>query len=485
MNFKYKVFLAALIFNFAAHADLNNDMEKFFNSAGMQSNSTGAGAYKGQQAGFYTGGSVTARSRVRNLHAASLKLPSISSGCGGIDLYTGGFSFVDTDEIVNTFKSIGNNALGYSFKIALQTMSPMISDVMQDFQNMADEINQFNINSCELASMAGDSAFDMLSQQHSKACARYVGEKADTQDRFAARHFCGKGNQSKAMKEGEKDEDHADTIQASANLAWQALKKAGTNDTDKQMKEFLMSISGSIIYLTGEDAKPAANSKGKKAKKGPDENPGETIYLQSLATMESSSLIKALLHGGEATVYKCDTTDKCLHPVEASVTITQESSFTGQVKSILKSIRDKIKDTECKDESCKLSDKEIYFLGTTSIPIYKMMNVEYAYTFAATALNLDAYAELIAYDFMTQYLNESVEAIILGSNNLSIGSTFLERFKEDATKTKQQLNDALSKQNNNYMLVDDLIRRTQFMEQALAGRLSTSIVNAIGYENGA
>jgi len=63
---------------------------------GMVSNTTGAQAYQGQQAGYYSGGSLYARNTVRNVQLVGIDLPSYRSGCGGIDLYAGGFSFVNT-----------------------------------------------------------------------------------------------------------------------------------------------------------------------------------------------------------------------------------------------------------------------------------------------------------------------------------------------------------------------------------------------------
>jgi len=127
------------------YAGLNEDMNDFFQKSGFQSNSTGEGAYKGQTAGFYTGGSVQARTRVRNVYPAMFNMPSANAGCGGIDIYTGGFSFINSEELINTFKNVGNNALGYAFKLAMQTMSPSLEKATEDFRDMAHSVNQFNI----------------------------------------------------------------------------------------------------------------------------------------------------------------------------------------------------------------------------------------------------------------------------------------------------------------------------------------------------
>jgi len=223
------------------------------------------------------------------------------------------------------------------------------------------------------------------------------------------------------------------------------------------MKEFMLSLSGTIIIKTG------------------DKN--ETKHLPSLAT--DTVLIKARLYGGDANSYSCTDKEDCLNTREAKVSIDEKNSFTAMVLKTLSNIRHKIIDDKA------LSKEEINFLGSTSIPIYKIMNVEYAHNFASTAINLDAYADLIAYDFMTQYLNEIVDVVMRESQAMEIGGDYIKELRSGILTAKQGLNDALKAKNQNFAMINDLVRRTHFMDQVLAGKLSSSIVTAIGFENGA
>src|SRR4051812_8521066 len=75
-------------------AGINEDLMAFFKSAGMASNVTTPGAYQDQTAGFYTGGSIAARNAVRNVQLATVQMPGVRAGCGGIDLWMGGFSHI-------------------------------------------------------------------------------------------------------------------------------------------------------------------------------------------------------------------------------------------------------------------------------------------------------------------------------------------------------------------------------------------------------
>ena len=70
------------------------------NAGGSYSNSTDAGGYKLQGAGYYTGGNFTARTKVVNVNPVSIVPPGIRAGCGGIDVYTGSFSHINTDHML-------------------------------------------------------------------------------------------------------------------------------------------------------------------------------------------------------------------------------------------------------------------------------------------------------------------------------------------------------------------------------------------------
>ena len=114
-------------------------------------NTTAPNAYQGQEAGYYSGGSLFARDSVRDTQIASVDLPSFKSGCGGIDLFTGGFSFVNSQQLVNAMQNIINNAVGYSFNLALESATPEIANVMKYMNTLSNDINRANINSCETA----------------------------------------------------------------------------------------------------------------------------------------------------------------------------------------------------------------------------------------------------------------------------------------------------------------------------------------------
>ncbi len=98
---------------FTASADVNNDLNKFFNKLGFEGNATRAAVWQGQAAGYATGGNLFLRNQVNTLQIASFTPPHITAGCGGIDAYLGSFSFINSEQIERFVKQLMGNAVGY------------------------------------------------------------------------------------------------------------------------------------------------------------------------------------------------------------------------------------------------------------------------------------------------------------------------------------------------------------------------------------
>ena len=140
-----------------AQAGLQDDMNSFFNNMSYASNSTSAKAWQGQAARYVTGGSFYARTGNKNIQLISISLPSINAGCGGIDVYLGSFSFINSDQIMAFVKQTMANAAGYFFDLALETTVPELKAAKDFLQKMAADLNRFNMSSCQAAKAMVDS----------------------------------------------------------------------------------------------------------------------------------------------------------------------------------------------------------------------------------------------------------------------------------------------------------------------------------------
>ncbi|ENE7448139.1 conjugal transfer protein TraH, partial [Escherichia coli] len=159
-----------------ASADVNSDMNQFFNKLGFATNTTQAGVWQGQAAGYAYGGSLYARSQVKNIQLISMTLPDINAGCGGIDAYLGSFSFINGEQLQRFVKQIMSNAMGYFFDLALQTTVPEIKTAKDFLQKMANDINSMNLSSCQVAQGIVGGLFPQTQVSQQKVCQDIAGE---------------------------------------------------------------------------------------------------------------------------------------------------------------------------------------------------------------------------------------------------------------------------------------------------------------------
>src|SRR3546814_10594644 len=72
-----------------------------------------------------------------------------SDVCSSDLLFSGSFSFINASEIVAMPKATANNALGFAFKLAIDSVSPEIGKVMDEFSQKAQRSEQRRVgNEC-------------------------------------------------------------------------------------------------------------------------------------------------------------------------------------------------------------------------------------------------------------------------------------------------------------------------------------------------
>ncbi|CAM4390678.1 MAG: hypothetical protein LEGION0398_MBIBDBAK_00166 [Legionellaceae bacterium] len=466
MNKKIRKLISFLIGLFVcspAFSDVNSDLNNYFNNLGLDANVTSPQAYQGQQAGYYTGGSLFARSSVRDIQMANIQLPSYSAGCGGIDLFSGGFSFVNTDALIDMMKNVLNNSTGYAFNLAMESATPEIANTMKYIMDMANKVNQANINSCETSAALVGSIWPKTHEAQRHVCADIGTNKGIFKDYAASRQACGSGQMGEILEKGARDDKYKNLVLDNGNLAWKAILQNGFLQQDKELAALFMSLSGSIII-----SKNGNN----------DDAPNQIRILASLTHRES--LIKALLYGDTTEMWQCDTFEEngCLNPKKATMTISKENALNTRVKTLLNSMVDKIYADK------PLSAEEIGLLNSTRIPVYKMLNVQSAFSRDKSIINVGEYADVIATDILFSYLNESLQVIQTSASALQYPSDILTQFQ-------QQVDNALSSvrraEDNAYQQVNlslQLIQNTQAIEQLLSGQLSSELASTLSWARG-
>ncbi|ENA1868850.1 conjugal transfer protein TraH, partial [Aeromonas salmonicida] len=188
---------------------------------------------------------------------------------------------------------------------------------------------------------------------------------------------------------------------------------------------------------------------------------GEIKPLVALTTNED--IIKAMMNGGSAKIYACDTTSLCLNPSIRPVSISEANALSGQVKAMLTSIQNKaISDSP-------LTEKEKGFISSTSVPVLKYL-IDPQSLGVANSL-LYQLSDYISYDILMQYLQELIQQarIMLGSSNYP--EPAIEQLHQSLNQSSQNIAVLQSRVQINQSALMVVDRQMSYMRQQLSSRL--------------
>lgn len=437
---RIKIFILAVLLPVigVAHADVNSDMNNFFNKLGFDSNTSMPQVWQGQAAGYASGGSMFARTSVKNVQLVSLQLPNVNAGCGGIDAYLGSFSFINGEQLQRFAKQIMSNAAGYFFDLALQTTVPEMKQAKDFLQKMASDVNSMNMSSCQAAQGIIGGLWPRTQVSQQKVCQDIAGESNIFADWAASRQGCSVGGQMNSVTDraGEKDKDR---VMRNVNLMWKAMTDRHFFDGNRQLQEFAMSLTGSLIF----------------------DNSGNVTPLFPLAGNED--IIKAMMNGGQAQVYACNDASACLKPTVATVTISQDNSLNGQVRQLLTSIQNKAVADE------PLSEKEKGFISSTRVPVLQYLVDPLSLGIANSVVY--QLSEYISHDILMQYMNEMIQQTRIALAGKNYDEASMEQLQKTLEMTQTVIGQHMSRvqvQQDALQVVD---RQMSYMRQQLSSRI--------------
>ena len=433
--------LAALCISTPALADVQGDLNGYFGSLGYDGNVSKAQAWQGQAAGYMTGGSIYLRNPVKQVLLISMQVPSLNAGCGGIDAYLGAFSYINGAEVQRFVKQIMSNAAGYAFDLALQTMVPELKQAKDFLQKLASDVNSSNMSSCQAAQGIIGGLWPVSQVSNQKICQDIAGDSNIFSDWAASRQGCTVGGQGDNVT-GRANANQQDQVLKNKNLVWDALGRNHLFDGNRQLKELVMSIVGSIIFNRA----------------------GQVTILTPM--VDNRDIITVLMRGGSAKVYGCDEPDLCLTPSVADVSISSDNALVTMVTNIMLSMNQKL------TSDSPLSDREKGFLNTTSVPVLKYLTNSQSMGMSPTYLI--QVADFIAQDLMIQYLQELVKQ---ASQSLA-GKNFPEQAASELRNNVAQAQTLLANMKlqsaADQNALDGIDRNMQYLQQQVSTIVSTS-----------
>ncbi|OGT14603.1 MAG: hypothetical protein A3F73_09285 [Gallionellales bacterium RIFCSPLOWO2_12_FULL_59_22] len=474
-----RIVLAVLTASLALNPAGAVTMKEIFDEA--NTNVTPAGAYQGQSMSYYTGGGLFMRTPSKNYQIISMTPPSLKmNSCGMLDAYLGGLGHISAANFVAMLKQIGTGAvLGFGFKLALSAMSPEIKAVMTELNDMAQKINKANVDTCEAATGIVNAATDVAlgkSDLNSEAVWRTVSggfpdissawdgiqgaSPASTQASIVTR-----ASRSGSIVNG--------------NITWQALDQIPDSffSTDAtKYKHLLMSLVGPYIITrktSAEDAGLAAGEAGYDIKNLP-----ALAYsiADLIGTPDGSGKI-------QLAIYQCDTSDLCANPY-IDPTAVEFESIQAMVHERMVSIVDNM------INGTKPSDtRDIAFINSTSIPIYKMLSVATQMRNAAIAdYMILKYEEAIAAEYAANFLFVALKEIKGALDKASaesantVRTAALEKLAARSTEIRKEYAAAMGGVYNKLSAVNQVATEVQNLERAMSASLPADLQDSLQFQ---
>jgi len=470
MRHKNRLTTALLLCSLAAKpalADISADMNSWFDSMGVYGNVTTPQAIQGQTGTFFTGGSLYLRSPVTSYNLANFAAPTFRAGCGGIDIHAGSFSFINVDRFTALLKNIANNALGYAFMIAIQSISPDIADLLKTLQNTAQNANSLlNMNSCQAAE-------NLIAMTPLPQMAQKAKEQINAQSNGASliNRFTDslEGLNSWMSDLSQRTSTLQDTSNADpelrrylnpGNVAWEAMKNLNAPDS---IKELMMSLVGTVIVRATGDI-------GNK----------EPVPEYFDRTLEFKDLIGSISENTkQVKVWGCANTECTIMNLD-SQTITP---FAWRVREIVRNGVDKI----FIRSSQNFSDTDKFFLTQSTTPLWKLLSMAATIPFSPAAL--DEYSEIIATEVAANYvsslLREMNKALVSAQGFQDPGSVMIiKRLNKESRVVREEIANRVSLAYQKGIGIAEQARNMQMINQTMLGVVSDDLKGSFYFLNG-
>lgn len=387
------------------HAQPAAAIEKLIRTLGPKGsmiNVTQSQMVKEKSAGHIMGrGASISAPPLEDAHLLRANAPSCNWGgdiCGqSMNIYTGGLSVISAQEFANFLKSLTQHAKAYASILAVKTVCPQCENIMTWLQEQAAFFNGLTIEGCETMKLLAGGM-----QTAADSAGKYMRQKGLLDSGQ-------KKDMAALQQEAAKDSDNSEAglpeggeniLGDNWNLVWKALStraSKASSKTDVQFKEFMMSLTGSVI------------SKKKGGRFDPE-------YLPSLIDGDSLKEYMGIEKKSKAMqVYKCDKTVECLNPFPIVPAFDESLTIKSKIYKLVASMMKKI----LFDGKRDFTDDEIVLDQMSSIDLLAIMEqnlAEYGYTKKNDQNNNSKFnfylnesiLNAICYDVVVEYLSKLI-----------------------------------------------------------------------------
>ncbi|APS84683.1 conjugal transfer protein TraH (plasmid) [Piscirickettsia salmonis] len=447
------LFFSLLISCSHLYADTNSDLQTFFGGLGFDGQVNSPATYESQAAGYATFGSIYERNRVRDIQLMHIDVPGYRSGCGGIDLFAGGFSFINSDQIVKFMQSILSAGAGYALNLALEVELPEVAHALQYMQKLAQEVNSGNYNSCEMGEDLVGGMWPQSRASQEQVCQDIGTHSSVFSDWASARQGCSTGSdEDTQLDKAKSDPAYAYRVYKNTNIIWdQVIQKNSFLSSDTELGEMYMSISGTVVF---------------------DDSGAITTYTSKAV---DDNFIKGLLYGGKLPTYTCkDSGSTCIdveYDASSFQTVNTQNGLVNQVKTMLNDIYSHLQnDTD-------LTDEEKGLISMTQSPVFSVLSADAQEGIGVQGV--ESLSEMVATDLLTQYLEDALDIIQSSLNGTQLDQGNIQDLFKSIQKAHEYVDDLDTKSRAKYQQALSINLDVQKMMSQAISNLSPMLRDAL------
>jgi hypothetical protein len=464
-QFKITIFLCLLMQASTSFAGI----EKIIGTLapkGSMSNVTKTAIVHEQEAGHIMGGSVSISAPpLQDLHLANATPPTCRTGddpCkASMDFAMGGISFAKGPGLSKTLVVLKNNIQAYGTILAVKTLCPQCEDIMTWLQEAAQTVNSMALKSCAVMTQVAKGMDTVASAASDSIKQSFLLKKGEKDDMASLQ-----SNSKKPDKrlDNESTGDHPELkslLGDNFNLVWKALDERAADGADSELKEFLMSLSGTVI-----------------AKK----SNGTSSFSHKRSLINATNLAQFIgidVAGNDFTIYSCDEYKKCLNPKKQKAAIDKSKTFKAKVEVLLKSIVKKI----AVDGGSELTAEEQTLVSLSSSPLIIKIEddfIEYGGNVEAVVIAQDQDIDVLCYAVVTKYLAQMLDEVREAVSELErnqrgdIGA--FKAFEQQASQTMRMLAGAKDGAYRRHAAIagaqDRILNRNQYLKNTILKRIT-------------
>jgi conjugative transfer pilus assembly protein TraH len=444
-------------------------MQELFDEVNSHGNVSTASVVQGQTMNMLSGGSMFMRMPNRTYNVANFTPPSYATGCGGIDLFAGGFSFINKEQFVAMLRNIGSNALGYGFKLAIQNLCPTCDNVIQALQATAQTMNRLNLDSCQAAKGIVNATVPDSWEKDKTNTAKMFGVDgnyfADVTDAWTnVANSLTKTNEQ--IQKAAADKPQLKDTLPTGNVTWKALKKLDGLTDDYRM--LIMSMVGTTIFPTEREAGPVILAR-------------KEITVQALIGGNVVRTDNGLPMGKiNLPIWRCIDMDECLTVTESTL---ETDSFRHMIRTEMNKIIDNLANRKAYDNPTAI----MRFLNTTDIPVYKLLAVSTSLYNTSMADHLvSRYQELIAAKYAEVYIQRAATdiqaAVAKYKAQAPMSQTSeLEKYGPQLEALSREARQILTTAYTQTVSTYNIAQEVGYMERAFTANLSGTLRQSLAY----